>query len=799
MIIDSTLLRQLEICLRESGGPASGILRRLRSSGEIVLSSERLLEAREALAKAGAGALSHPLRIVLDHTREAAWDGPRLHLAVRGRIGRWSFLRLDSESLEVEEIDARAFLLAKEGAVELPDDTPPPLEIDFTSLERDRPRIETAASIGRGGPFLADHLARSLRREDPDDRGSLVNFLLSLGRAEQPLMLGAGIEDRSGLRAGLAAAIDDLATRDPETPWAVLADDLASLGFAIGWGRNAARTRETMEMLLELLEEPETALLEAFLGRIPLLRRVAILSPHGWFGQSEVLGRPDTGGQIVYILDQVCALEKEMHNRNEEQGVPGEPRIVVLTRLIPEADGTQCGRRIEPIEGTNNAIILRVPFREENGEVVPDWKSRFDVWPYLERYAADAELELATELGGEADLIIGNYSDGNLVATLMAQKGDRILCTIAHALEKSKYRDSDLTWRDVEAQYHFSCQFTADLVAMNAADFIIGSSYQEFAGTSSGLGQYESHGFFTMPGLCRVPQGIDVYDPKFNIVSPGADPDVYFPASEKHRRLTKRHPEIRELVFGDGDGSEFLGQLADENKPLLFTMARMDRIKNITGLLEWFGKSDELRREVNLFIASGYISPERSRDSEEQAEIRKMHEIIGRYALEEQVRWVEGQVDRERNGEIYRFVADSGGGFVQPATFEAFGLTVIEAMSTGLPTFATCHGGPLEIIENGTSGFHIDPLHGEEAAKTIAEFFARCRVDAELWDRISQGALARVESAYTWKGYAERVMTLTRLYTFQRHRSAAAHARKHEYLEQLLTAQYRPRAAAMRE
>jgi sucrose synthase len=28
---------------------------------------------------------------------------------------------------------------------------------------------------------------------------------------------------------------------------------------------------------------------------------------------------------------------------------------------------------------------------------------------------------------------------------------------------------------------------------------------------------------FTMPGLYRVVAGIDVYDPKFNIVSPGAD------------------------------------------------------------------------------------------------------------------------------------------------------------------------------------------------------------------------------------------------------------------------------------
>lgn len=43
------------------------------------------------------------------------------------------------------------------------------------------------------------------------------------------------------------------------------------------------------------------------------------------------------------------------------------------------------------------------------------------------------------------------------------------------------------------------------------------------------MGQYESHTHFTMPGLYRVVKGIDIFDPKFNIVSPGVDMDVYFP------------------------------------------------------------------------------------------------------------------------------------------------------------------------------------------------------------------------------------------------------------------------------
>lgn len=49
---------------------------------------------------------------------------------------------------------------------------------------------------------------------------------------------------------------------------------------------------------------------------------------------------PDTGGQVVYILDQVCALENEMLLRTTHQGLDIKPEIIVVARLIPEAYGT---------------------------------------------------------------------------------------------------------------------------------------------------------------------------------------------------------------------------------------------------------------------------------------------------------------------------------------------------------------------------------------------------------------------------------------------------------------------------
>lgn len=80
--------------------------------------------------------------------------------------------------------------------------------------------------------------------------------------------------------------------------------------------------------------------------------------------------------QIVYILDQVRALEREMLKRLEAAGLNLQPQILVVTRLIPEAQGTTCNQRIEAINGTKHARILRVPFRDKGGKVVPQWMSR---------------------------------------------------------------------------------------------------------------------------------------------------------------------------------------------------------------------------------------------------------------------------------------------------------------------------------------------------------------------------------------------------------------------------------------
>ncbi len=728
---------------------------------------------------------------IMRHAQEAVVDEPFVCLAVRTRVGRWNYLQVHTEEMHCRELSVTEFLDLKERiAADIPPGERYVLEVDLSPFERGFPKLKETRSIGRGVQFLNRQLSGRLFVDGGRGQKLLFDFLSVHQVRGQQLMLNGTLRDVDELRDALESAVEILGDAEEGDG---LTRELRRLGFESGWGRTPEQIREMMEVLLDILEAPSPQNLESFLARIPMIFSIAILSPHGYFGQSNVLGKPDTGGQIVYILDQVRALEREMRESIHSQGLDIQPQIVVLTRLIPEADGTTCDQRIEPILGTEHARILRVPFRDyHSGEVIPQWISRFEVWPYLERYAIDAEHELLAELGGvRPDFVIGNYSDGNLVASILAHRLGVTQCNIAHALEKTKYLLSDLHWQHHEQEHHFAAQYTADLMAMNTADFIITSTYQEIAGTAESVGQYESYSSFSMPRLYRVVSGIDCFDPKFNIVSPGADPRVFFPYFDEAHRPRELREEVQDMVYGSPDCA-YRGILSDHDKPLLFAMSRLDRIKNMAGLVEWYAQNDELRKVANLLIVGGRLRVEESNDRDEREQIERAHWLFDEYDLEGDVRWIEMQTDKTKVGELYRFVGDQRGAFVQPALFEAFGLTVVEAMSSGLPTFATRYGGPLEIIEDGKSGFHIDPTQGAEAADKMLGFLRECESDPAYWDTISKGGIARVDERYNWQLYASTLLKLSRIYGFWRYISSLERDETRRYLEMFYGLLLRP-------
>ncbi|MGB3614321.1 MAG: sucrose synthase, partial [Elainellaceae cyanobacterium] len=531
---------------------------------------------------------------LIDYTQEVILERESICMIIRPKIGTEEVYRV-LENLSVEEMSVQEILDLRDRFVNHfhPEDGDV-LELDLLPFYDYSPRIRDPKNIGKGVEFLNRYLSSKLFQDPVRWLEVLYQFLSLHQHNNTQLLINERINSQQKLSEQVKQAISFVGGLPADEPFNRFRFDFQDLGFEPGWGNTAGRVRETLDLLDQMLDSPDHQALEAFISRIPMIFKVVLVSVHGWFGQEGVLGRPDTGGQVVYVLDQARGIEQQLQEEIELAGLDvqaAHPKVVILSRLIPNSDGTTCNQRLEKVYDTQNAWILRVPFRELNPKLTQNWISRFEIWPYLETYAIDAERELLAEMQGKPDLIIGNYSDGNLVAFLLARRLKVTQCNVAHALEKSKYLFSNLYWQDLEQEYHFSLQFTADLLAMNAANFIVSSTYQEIAGTPTSVGQYESYRRFTMPELYHVVNGVDLFSPKFNVVPPGVNVEAYFPYTRTEDRLPGDRERLEELIFNVDDPAVAYGKLEDPSKRPLFSVARLDRIKNLTGLAECFGQS----------------------------------------------------------------------------------------------------------------------------------------------------------------------------------------------------------------
>ncbi|MEW6493826.1 MAG: sucrose synthase [Cyanobacteriota bacterium] len=795
------------------------LLEQLRTEKERYFLRNEILQAFEDFCKNNQKPAyfyhSSALGELIRYTHEIIVEEESIWFIIRPKIASQEVCRVTDDLSRVERMPVQEWLKLGDRIVYGSTDELPSypggvskgdvLEIDVHPFYSFSPTIRDPRNIGKGIEFLHRYLSSQLFTDGKRDKGStsgqswleaFLNILRHSKYKDQPLMVNEQIQSTAQFSQQLKLALHFVSERPANEPYQEFRSKLQALGFEPGWGNTAGRVRETLELLDRLIDSPDHAVLEAFISHIPLVFRIVLVAVHGQVNQEDTLGRPLTAGQVVYVLNQARSLEKQLQEDIKLAGldvVGVQPKVIILTRLIPNSEGTNSHERLEKIQGTENAWILRVPFPEFNANVTQNWISRFEIWPYLETFAQKAEQELLEEFQGRPDLIVGNYSDGGIVSFLLSRRLKVTQCHIAHVLEKPRYLFSNLYWKDLEEKYHFSLEFTADLIGMNAADFILTSTYQEIVGTPEQLGQYESYKYFTMPHLYHVSDGIDLFSPKFNVVPPGVNETVFFPYTQTAQRESNQGERIKELLFTQ-EGGSIIGHLDDTSKRPILALAPLYPSKNLTGLAECFGQSQELQERCNLILVTGKVHPEEAKDSEERGEIEKLQQIIDQYNLHGKVRWLGSRFNTPDSGEVYRAIADCGGIFVLPARFEAFGLSILEAMVSGLPTFATQFGGSLEIIQDGVNGFHINPTDLAGTAAKILQFISQCEQEPNYWNEISQAAIKRVRDKYSWKSHTKQLLGLAKIYGFWNYASSDHRDAMQRYLEALFYLFYKPRA-----
>jgi colanic acid/amylovoran biosynthesis glycosyltransferase len=79
--------------------------------------------------------------------------------------------------------------------------------------------------------------------------------------------------------------------------------------------------------------------------------------------------------------------------------------------------------------------------------------------------------------------------------------------------------------------------------------------------------------------------------------------------------------------------------------------------------------------------------------------------------------------------------------------------SMLEAMATGLPVFATQHGGIPEAIENGVSGMLVSEHNHEELARALLS----AAKDPDFLSRIAHNAAAAVREKFDLREQAQRL------------------------------------------
>ncbi len=726
--------------------------------------------------------------------QEIILTGDYAYAFLRPRIGIKRYNRLHPEGTEFEQVTSGEYLIAKDEYVQGHEmASKRGLTIDFSSFYESFPKVVDPSEMGTGMAVLNRRLSGELYSNRDRFQNALLKFLGKFELDSYPLFVNDHQMRYESFQEDLEQSRSLLSDYPDEAPYEEVAHELRRCGFEPGWGADVGEIKKNIGLLEKVLQSADPDHVARLLGKLPLVKNILMVSPHGWFAQENVLGKPDTGGQVTYVLDQARSLERQLKDQFSESGLEVTPKIVILTRLITDAENTTCNQVREKVHGTENVWILRVPFRNPEGEIIPHHISRFQIWPYLEGFADEAKQAVLAEFPGIPSLIVGHYSDGNLVAHLLSEVYGTTHCAAVHALEKTKYLFSDLRWADMEQDYHFSLQFTADLISYNSADFVITSSFREIGGTDTEMGMFESYETYSMPGLYRVESGLDPRLARYNIVPPGVNEEHFYPAAEKDRRVEAVRKHLLETTFGGDPGEGSVGRLENPDRPVIFAMSRIDKVKNLAGLVELYGKSKRLRKKANLVIISSETDASRSNDLEEIEQINGIYSLWERYNLDGLFRWRGARLDKVETGEVYRVVADMNGVFVQPALMETFGLTVIEAMACGLPVVVTCFGGPAEIVQPGISGEVENPNDHEAFADAIHRIIS----DNGVWESRRNEGIERVRSHFTWSSHASKILSLTNLYSYWDSLNVMNRSSLDRYIHTLYHTVYRPRAREM--
>lgn len=433
---------------------------------------------------------------------------------------------------------------------------------------------------------------------------------------------------------------------------------------------------------------------------------ILLISMHGLIrgDQLELGVDADTGGQCTYVLELAKALAKE-----SQVG-----QVDLLTRLIDDKSvSTDYGQAQEVL--SDKAKIIRLPCGPKR------YLRKESLWPHLDQMV-DKCLHYLRQQGRLPDVIHSHYADAGYVGRQLSMLLGIPLIHTGHSLglpKRQRLLSSGRKFSAIEKQFNFERRIAEEEALLRDAALIVTSTRQEIE---------LQYGMYTHLDGTR-----------FRVIPPGTNTKRFSPAGRRPIA-----PSVENCI------SRFLEQ---PKKPMILCICRPEVRKNIKGLLNAYGQNPALQARANLVLVAGSREDIRQLDHAQQAVLSELLIDIDAYDLWGKVA-IPKHLPQEDIPELYRMAAKSHGVFINAAFTEPFGLTLLEAAASGLPTIAPDDGGPRDILANCHNGLLTNTLD----CQAIAESLLSALSDKKRWQTWARNGKQNINRHYTWEGHVAKYL-----------------------------------------
>ncbi len=441
---------------------------------------------------------------------------------------------------------------------------------------------------------------------------------------------------------------------------------------------------------------------------------VQMFSVHGLLRYENMeLGRDaDTGGQVKYVIELAEALGRHESVR----------RVDLFTRLIADKRVSEdYSQPIEPISDTVRIVRIQCGGKQYIRKEL--------LWPHLDEFI-DKTIRFIKKEGEQPDVIHGHYPDAGYICLQLSDFFQTPFIFTGHSLgrpKKQKLLNDGMKEKEVQRYYKIDHRIHTEEEIIRNADLIITSTRQEIE---------KQYGMYDNKNL-----------PTYSVIPPGVNLDKFYPF---YHDMMPEKPKEEEILQARASIMEELSRfLLNPDKPLVLALCRADKRKNISGLIDAFGKDKELQAMANLAIFAGIRKDITDMGNNEKDVLTEMLLLMDKYDLYGKMAIPKKHDFTYEVPELYRLAAEKKGVFVNIAFTEPFGLTLIEASACGLPLVATDDGGPRDIIANCENGYLVDPTDHETIGRHIKELVS----DGEKWKRFSASGIKGINDHYSWEAH----------------------------------------------